>query len=132
MKAQDRSRSFLNGRLKPLLAGLCVGVLCTTLLLLLAALLIRSVDISRTVITPLAIAASGIGAFAAGLTAALVARRNGLVLGAVCGLVLYLIILLTGCAVNSSVDGGYGVIKLAVLTVTGAIGGVLGVNRKKH
>ena len=132
MKSQDRSRALLHDKVRPVLIGLCLGVVCTTLLLLLAALLIRSVDIPRSSITPLAVAAAGIGAFVAGLSAALVAQRNGLILGAVCGLALYLIILLAGIADGGGIDGTFGMIKLAVLTVVGAVGGILGVNRRKR
>lgn len=132
MKNQDRTPSVLPDKIKPVLLGLCVGVLCTTLLLLLMALLIRSVDVPRGAVTPLAVTAAGVGAFAAGLTAALAARRNGLVLGAVCGLVLFLIILLAGNLRFDGVDGSFAVTKAAVLTVAGAIGGVLGVNRRRR
>ena len=126
MKNQDRAP------VKPVLLGLCIGVLCTTLLLLLMALVIRSVDVPRGAVTPLAVVAAGVGAFAAGLTAALAARRNGLLLGAVCGLLLFLIILLAGSLRSGGVDGSFAAVKAAVLTVAGAIGGVLGVNRRRR
>ncbi len=132
MKAQDRTQSFLHRWLRPLLVGLCVGVLCCTLLLLLMALLIRSVDVPRAAITPLAVTAAAVGAFLAGLTAALTARKNGLLLGALCGLALFLLVLIAGAARSAGVSGSYALVKAAVLTVAGAIGGVLGVNRRKH
>lgn len=132
MKNQDRTPSVLQGKIKPILLGLCVGVLCTTLLLLLMALIVRSVDVPRGAVTPLAVTAAAVGAFAAGLTAALAARRNGLLLGAVCGLVLFLIILVAGNLRFDSVDGSFAAVKAAVLTVAGAIGGVLGVNRRRR
>lgn len=130
MKTQDRSRPWMQSWLRPVLIGCCVGVLTATLLLLLMALLIRSVDIPRAAITPMAYAAAGAGAFAAGLTAALIARKNGLLLGICCGLVLFLILLLAGVARPGGISGSLAAIKLAVLTLTGALGGVLGVNRR--
>ena len=132
MNAQNNAVSFVRAYLRPLLVSLCVGVLCTALLLLAAALLIHSVDIPRATVTPLAYAAAGVGAFAAGLTAALLAKRNGLMLGAVCGLALYLLILVAGCMSTESAVGTPAWIKPVLLTVAGAIGGVLGVNRKKR
>ena len=132
MKNQDRTPSILQSKVKPILLGLCIGVLAVTLLLLTMAFVIRSVDVPRGVITPLAVIAAGVGAFAAGLTAALAARRNGLLLGAVCGLLLFLIILLAGSLRSGGVDGSFAAVKAAVLTVAGAIGGVLGVNRRTH
>ena len=132
MKGQDRSQTFLQRWLRPVLVGLCVGVLTGTLLLLMMALLVRSVDVPRVAITPMAIAAAGAGAFAAGLAAALTAKKNGLVLGLVCGLVLFFVLLLAGIAHATGVSGSLAVIKLAVLTLAGALGGVLGVNRRKR
>lgn len=127
-----QNRSLLQDWVRPVLAGLCVGVLCGTLLLLLMAVAIRSVDIPRGIVTPLAIAAAAVGAFAAGLTAALVAKQRGLLLGFLCGLLLFCILLLAGYARFSAVDSRLALIKLAVLAVTGSIGGVLGVNRRRR
>ena len=132
MKTQDRSQSFLQRWLRPVLVGTCVGVLAGTLLLLGMAWLVRSVDVPRAAITPMAITAAGIGAFAAGLTAALAAKKNGLLLGLLCGLVLFFILLLAGVARATGVSGSLAVIKLAVLTLAGALGGVLGVNRRRR
>ena len=132
MNAQEPTRAILHRWVRPLLVGLCVGVLCCTLLLLLAAFLIRSVEIPRAAVTPLAVAAAGIGAFAAGLAAALTAGQRGLVTGALCGLLLFIIILLAGLFRSSGIDLGYTAVKCAVLTVAGAVGGVLGVNRRRR
>lgn len=132
MNTQSTTRTVLQQWVRPLLVGLCVGVLCCTLLLLLAALAIQSVEIPRAAVTPLATVAAGIGAFAGGLAAALAAGRRGLVMGALCGILLFVIVLLAGLARATGIDPGYAAIKLAVLTVAGAIGGVLGVNRKRR
>ena len=132
MNTQPSTRTILQQWVRPLLVGLCVGVLCCTLLLLLAALAIQSVEIPRAAVTPLATVAAGIGAFAGGLAAALAAGRRGLVMGALCGILLFVIILLAGVARTTGIDSGYAAIKLAVLTVAGAVGGVLGVNRKRR
>jgi putative membrane protein (TIGR04086 family) len=99
---------------------------------MLMALIVQSVDVPRAAILPLAITAAAIGAFLAGLTAAAIAKQNGLLLGAVCGLVLFLLILLAGVARYAGVNGGNAVLKLAILLLCGSIGGVLGVNLRKH
>ena len=76
-------------------------------------------------------AAGAAGAFAAGLTAAAITGRRGLPVGAVCGLVLFLLILIAGFIRYSGVGGGYALIKLAALLVSGSLGGALGMNLRK-
>jgi len=117
--------------LRPLLIGLCIGVVACTLLLLLAALLFRSVDVPPDAAAPVAVSAAAISAFLSGLIAARVAGSRGLLTGGACGLLLFLVLLLLGLA-RGGVDSGYAVVKLAALTLAGAIGGVLGVNRKRR
>ena len=132
MRAHDRTPSFFRCWLRPVLVGVAVGLIGCIGLLMLMALVVQSVDVPRAAILPLAIAAAALGAFAAGLTAAAVARQKGLLLGAVCGLVLFLLILLAGVAQYAGVSGGNAAIKFAVLLLCGSIGGVLGVNLRKR
>ena len=123
---------FIRTRIRPLLWGLCVGVIFTALLLLLAALLIRSVVVPRAAVVPLAYAAAGAGAFAGGLLTARLTGQNGLLSGAVCGVLFYGILLSASCLLA---DGGSGTplwVKPLLLTACGAVGGVFGVNRKKR
>lgn len=118
--------------LLPLFWGMGVGLVCGTLLLMLTAKLVQSVEIAPSVLAPLAVAAVGCGCFVAGLVAALIAKERGLLWGAVCGTLTYLLLLLLGLFRFDSVAGGYALIKWAVLTVCGAGGGLIGVNRKRH
>ncbi len=127
MNQQPRTTPIL----RPLLFGLCVGVVCCTLLLLAAACLLKSVDVPPGATAPIAVAAAAVSAFAGGWTTARTAHSRGLLMGGACGLLLFLIILLCGLC-RGGVDSGYAAIKLAVLTLSGAIGGVLGVNQKRR
>ena len=130
MKPNDNTRPLFSRLLRPLLVGLCVGVISCTLLLLLMALLVGSVDVPRQAVLPLAIAAGAIAAFLAGLVTARMAGKNGLLLGMACGLLMFLLILVAGFVRYTGVDAGVSAIKLAALLVAGGVGGVLGVNRR--
>ena len=132
MRAHDRTPSFFRRWLRPVLVGVAVGLIGCIGLLMLMALIVQSVDVPRAAILPLAIVAAAIGAFLAGLTAAAVAGQKGLLLGAACGLVLWLLILLAGVARYEGVSGGNALIKLAAFLLAGGIGGVLGVNMRKR
>ena len=132
MRAHDRTPTFFHRWLRPVLVGVAVGLIGCIALLMLMALIVQSVAVPRAAILPLAIIAAAIGAFLAGLTAAAIAKQKGLLLGAVCGLVLWLLILLAGVARYEGVSGGNAVVKLAALVLSGGIGGVLGVNLRKR
>ena len=117
--------------LRPLLIGLCVGVVSCTLLLLAAAYVLKTADLPLGAATPIAITAAAVSALPAGWAAARCAGRRGLLWGAVCGALLFLIILLVGLF-RGGVEGGSAAIKLAALVFSGAVGGILGVNRKRR
>lgn len=132
MRAQDRTSSFFRCWLRPVLVGVAVGLIACIGLLMLMALVVQSVDVPRSAIWPLALAAAALGALLAGMTAAAVAGQKGLLLGAVCGLILWLLILFAGVARYEGVSGGNTAIKAATLLLSGGIGGVLGVNMRKR
>ena len=114
---------------KSLLIGLCIGVVTATLLLLVGALLIYKMDLPLGVTTPLALVAIGIGGLLGGGAVGLSAKQQGLLLGAVCGTLMYLILLIAGLA-RGDIAPGYAAIKWAVLAVCSAAGSVWGVNRR--
>ena len=129
MNTQTRTRLSLHPYVKSLLLGLGVGVVTATLLLLLCALVITRVAVPGEAIPPMAVAAMGIGSLVGGCAVGLSAKQHGLLLGAVCGTLLYLILLILGVS-RGGVAPAYAALKWAVLTVCSAAGGVLGVNRR--
>ena len=72
MNTHDRTQSFFGRLIRPLLIGVAVGILVCTLLLLLMAAVIQRVDVPLGAALPLAVGAAAVGAFAGGLTAALI------------------------------------------------------------
>lgn len=123
------TRLSLSPFVKPLLIGLCVGVVTSTLLLLLCALLVYKMALPMGALTPMALAATGLGSLAGGIAVGLCAGQRGLLMGAVCGTLLYLILLIAGLA-RGGVAPAYAALKWAVLTVCSAAGGVWSVNRR--
>ena len=114
-----------------LIGTLIGGVLCIAFLALMAVIM-TGVDIPKPVITPLALACGCLGAFSGGLSGALVAGRHGWLVGALCGLVLFLLILIAGISSFEELNGALSALKLALLLVGGTLGGMLGVNLRKH
>ena len=129
---KSRTTNTLITLLRPIGVGLCVGIVTATLLLLGAAVALWKVDVPRGAIAPMAVTAAAIGSLIAGVVAALCAGKRGLVTGAVCGTVMALILLIVGLSRFGGADVGYAALKWAVMTLCGAIGGLIGVNRKRH
>ena len=114
--------------LKPILTGAILGITVTLCLFVLLAL-IMSFSIlptnSASVVASIAIAA---GSFFGGISAAKKLGKNGLVIGAICGFLLFIILTLIGVAAFKSAPGTSTVIRLLIFVVSGAIGGIIGVS----
>ncbi len=133
MKSHKEDSSAMVKRfLRPVIIGAVVGALCCTLLLAVMAAIVASQDIPKAAITPMAIVAAAAGAFFGGFAAARIAREKGLLIGGACGLLLFILVALAGFAFLKEIRGAYILVKLAVMLVLSALGGVIGVNLRKR
>lgn len=112
------------------LVGLIAGAAVCFLLLLLMAAVMMSRDLSQSVIHPMVTVAGGVGAFVAGWVAAKKQGKQGMVIGAGCGGLMFLILLIAGLSTGGGLSS-LTAVKLAVLVMLAALGGVVGVNRGK-
>jgi putative membrane protein (TIGR04086 family) len=71
-----------------------------------------------------------LGALVGGAVAGLCHKQKGLLIGAVCGTLMALILLVVGWVHTGGVALGYAALKWAVLTVCSAAGGLWSVNRR--
>ena len=133
MKSHKEDSSAMVKRfLRPVIIGAVVGALCCTLLLAVMAAIVASQDIPKAAITPMAIVAAAAGAFFGCFAAARIAREKGLLIGGACGLLLFILVALAGFAFLKEIRGAYILVKLAVMLVLSALGGVIGVNLRKR
>ena len=115
MSAQNRTPSALMQWLRPLLIGTAVGIIVCIALLLLMAAVVQAVDVPQRATIPLAVTAAAAGAFFAGLAAARAAGQRGLLFGALCGLLLFLLPAALGvCWVSTGRAGENGIESVAV------------------
>ncbi len=114
--------------LRSLLIGTGVGALLGVVLLLAAAAVMASTGIPTGAVAPIALAVMSLSALAGGFVTARLARERGLLWGAACGLLIFLIVALAGLSVEHTVQGTSLFLKLALTVACGALGGVLGVN----
>ncbi len=112
--------------------GAAAGTVICLLLLLIMAAIIAAQDIPKAAVVPMAVVAAAIGTFAGGFICARIAREKGLLLGLLCGALLYLMILLAGTIWFRDAHSAYVFIKLAILVGCGGAGGIVGVNLKKR
>lgn len=116
--------------LRPLGMGLGVGVIVCAVILLIAAAIMTTGILPASIVTPVALAAAAIGAFASGFVAARLSRERGLLYGAGVGLLLFLLITVVGMVTSQELRGTMMLLKAALTIGLGAFGGVLGVNVK--
>ncbi len=130
--ARQEEASAVVRWIRPILIGAVVGVVCCLLMLLLFAAVMAAQDIPQMAVTPLAVIAAAFGAFVGGLVAAKVAGVRGLVYGAACGAVLFLLVMIAGFIELKDIRGIYALVKFAVMVGCGAVGGIIGVNFRKR
>ena len=112
--------------------SVAIGLVVSAVLLFLAAALMTVWDLPEGAVSPIAVSTLGIGTLVTGFLAAKRTGKNGLVIGAMCGLLMFLLALIAGLSIFGKVQVGFTLFKLAVSVLCGAIGGVLGVGGRKH
>lgn len=114
-----------------ILKGSVTAIILTLILLLIFALLLTYTSIGENTIKPVIIVVSGVSILVGSSISTLKIRKNGLLNGALVGLIYVLTIYIissitgTGFAVNI-----YSLIMIIVSIVMGMVGGIIGVNMR--
>lgn len=114
-----------------ILKGSITAIILTLILLFILALVLTYTSVQENVINPVLIVISGIGVLIGSSISTLRIKKNGMINGCFVGLIyilsIYLIssIIRTGFALNL-----YSIIMIIICIITGAIGGIIGVNLK--
>ncbi len=131
-KASNGDSDFSTS-LKAILFGAAVGAtICAGFLFLFAFLFVIVKSIPQFLIQVIAIFCAAIGAFVAGYIAARVYRFRGLVYGSLAGLFLFVLLTLVAFIVSRDRFTYLTLVRLLVMTLAGAFGGVLSVNKKRR
>lgn len=118
--------------IRAIVIGSVAGALiCAVFLGISALVFVSAENIPQGVLSPLVIAVSVLSAFAAGYIAARISKKRGMLFGAASGILLFALFLFSGLAVsNKAVEPAQSGMRLLVMILSGAIGGVLAVSRK--
>lgn len=117
--------------LRPVVFGAVAGAaVCMILLLVLSLVLVAAKHMPQSVLQPITVFIAAVGAFFAGYTAAKMSKERGLVYGASAGLFLFLLLFFAGLAVTKESVSAFMLTKGLIMVLTGAIAGILSVNKK--
>lgn len=118
--------------IRAIVIGTVAGALiCAVILGVSALVFVSAENIPQGLLSPLVIAVSVVSAFAAGYIAARISKKRGLLFGAASGMLLFALFLFSGLAVsNKAAEPVQSGIRLLVMILSGAIGGVFAVSKK--
>lgn len=112
----------------PILKGMVIGLVITLLVSLVFSLLLLMKDFSASVSLILALAALGAGVYFAGYVSAKTNGEKGILYGVSAGLLQFLLFVLLSVCMDCDRFGTLFFIKLGLVLVLSALGGIIGVN----
>ncbi|MGN1133145.1 MAG: TIGR04086 family membrane protein [Oscillospiraceae bacterium] len=128
-----KSRKLARGKLSAVSATIFSGIwafIVVFAVMLLFAFIITKIDVGDKVVSVMSSIALCAGAYAGGYISARKRRSNGLLMGILCGLFIFLVILTVGSLFVKSMGGSSPSLKLILVLICGGIGGVVGVNSR--
>lgn len=111
------------------LTGLLVGVGVTLLSAVICGIVITLVDSSQFVVDIMAVVALSFGAFVGSYVMGYKTKKNGLILGLINGLLIFLVLSVVGIILEGFMFEILDLIKLIFSLILGGVGGILAVNR---
>ena len=134
MKSKAKQRSVSKGsnattNMITMLKAVTFGLLTTTVVLLLFSFVMCKKDVPFVLLNPFSAGLLMLGSFLSGYLAARRIRERGMLVGALCGLIIFFLLMLASFMSRFDV-GLAALIKLVISLVSGAIGGIIGVNAK--
>ena len=113
--------------------GIGVGAAAAFLSMLLCAFVLTLSDFNASVAVPLSNICLAIGSAAGGFTASMLHRSKGLIIGAAVGFIMFALVTLISLIASGSSMTANTPLRLVVMTLIAAVGGIIGVNRAaKH
>lgn len=106
------------------------GVRCDIWCCACFAYVITKIDATDLMLSVMSTAALGIGAYAGGYVCGKRQRRNGLLSGVLCGVFIFLIIVILSALFSKAAESFSVPAKLVLTLVCAGVGGVVGVNSK--
>lgn len=132
MSRYSRRRKLLNTPMAYMFISVFVGLGTILICLFGFATLLSHINAPPALVSVMATVSLCIGGYFGGYLCAKKKRRNGLLQGVICGVVIFMVILVIGSVFAKAALGISAGGKLLLTMLFGAIGGVVGVNTKKR
>lgn len=133
MKAEQVREPVRAGRMiRPVLGGLLFGMIVSLVCIGIFALIFTLRDLPQAAVQPMASVSLALGALAGSVFAARAFGAKGMLVGAVSGLLLFLILYVVGAAMHRIDTGTLALVKLILSILCGCIGGIAGVNTRRR
>ncbi|MGN0453081.1 MAG: TIGR04086 family membrane protein [Ruminococcus sp.] len=117
--------------IKAVTAGIIAAtIVCLAMLLIVSLILLISGILPKGILVWVGVVVSALSAFTGGYVSARITKSNGLLVGAVCGAVIFLILFIAGLAGTEDNVSYITFVKLIAVTICSALGGIKGVNKK--
>lgn len=117
---------------KSMFFGSVCGLLLSVILMCICAVIILSIGLLPADLTKyVMLAVLGSGAMFGGFIAARITKSAGLLVGMLTGFVIFILITILGLIKNTDAVSIATLLRFIITIVTGAIGGILGVNKKE-
>lgn len=110
-----------------IIKAVAIGLAVSAALLLLFSFIMSKKDVPFMLLNPFSAGLLMVASMLSGYLAARKIRQKGMFIGSMCGIIIFLIVI-TASFMNSFNVGAAALIKLAISAVSGAIGGIMGVN----
>ncbi len=130
-------RSHSEGLLIPITVSAVGSAVILLIMLSICSMISLSIDVPQTFITPLATMSISAATFVSAAIFSGLFGKNGLLMGAVIGIITFMLIFIIALIYDLPSITGTGVIKFLLLTLSGAFGGYCGImirekrNRRK-
>lgn len=118
--------------IKTIAVSSIIGLVISIFVLFLLAILMTKIDMPPAVISVISLIGLCVGAFFAGIIAGRINRKDGLLIGLLCGVTVMAILALIGITLLNSDVSMTLVIKLCVAVASSILGSVIGVNLKRR
>lgn len=128
----ESSENKLMRALRAIVIGASAGaILLCLLFMLLSGILVAAKTLPQNLLSPLVLFACGLSSFFAGYVCIRIARMRGMLYGILSGLLLFAVVFAVGIIAINEPISFEALVKGLLMSLCGAIGGIIGVNKRK-